>query len=131
MSYLKDLQEKYSNHPNRVNIEDLKPGDFFVVIHDGKLCDSHHWSPERVWRCTNPPKIGDYSSSVFATCVSMANHVSALQVTCIYLWFDKGAVLLKLPKKQQTIYRRFYDSIQKNNDVHELGWSDWYREKGK
>ena len=131
MHYIKEYMEKYADHPNLVKVQDLKVGDFFVIIHDGEYINSRHHSTDKVWRCSNSPSLGEYRSSVFATCVSMANHVSALQTSCIYLWFGKDATLLKLPKKQQTIYRRFYNDIQKNDDVHQLGWSDWGRNSRK
>lgn len=129
-SMIPDYLKEYVDHPNRVKLEDLKPGDFFVCIHnDRRPFDEYnrHMGFERVWRVSGAPKIGEYSSSLFALNVSMANHVVGLQTTCIYLWFGKDPIIIKLPKKQQTIYRKFFNSIEKNDDVHKLGWSDWRR----
>lgn len=131
MSRIPDYLKEFVDHPNRVKLEDLKVGDFFVCIHNDRFGfdDSRrHVSFEDVWRCSDAvKKNGEYSNSMFVLNVSMARHVLALQTTFIYMFFGIDPIIIKLPKKQQTIYRNFFNSIQKNEDVHKLGWSEWRR----
>lgn len=125
-----DYLKEYEDHPNRVKLEDLKEGDFFVCIYNDRS-DSRA-SFDQVWRCSDKVKEhSEWSRSLFALNVSMANHVVALNTTFIYLWFGKDPIIIKLPPKQQTIYRRFFNSVRENEDVHKLGWSEWRRKLKK
>lgn len=126
-----DYQKKFETHPNRVLLKDLKAGDFFVII-DHNLYDkpSYATNSETVWKCENSPKFDEevnYRTSVFCTTVSLSREKIGYQVTCIYNWFGQDAILIKLPKRQQTIYRHFFKAIQDNDEVHQLGWTDWAR----
>ena len=124
------VYDSFKTHPNRVSLEDLKVGDFFIVLDTDRLEDQYRYNhrSERVWLCGDSvKKHNEYSFSVFGRCVSLASHVMGLQTCFQYLWFGKDPIIIKLPKKQQTIYRNFFRSIEKNEDVAELGWSEWYR----
>lgn len=125
------LYAEFEDHPNRVKLEDLKDGDFFVILDTDRFEDRYkNVSMEKVWRCSSEITYhSEWSRSIMGMCVSMARHVIGLQTSFQYLWFGKDPLIIKLPKKQQTIYRRFYDSLRKNEDVHELGWSEWRRNR--
>lgn len=129
MSRRPDFLKKWEKHPNRVKLEDLKPGDFFVIVDHDDWQRQHYGSSETIWRCSCIPKVENkYRNSLFCTHVGVSREYIGLQVTCIYNWFGPDPILIKLPKKQQTIYRALYKAVEANKETHELGWTDWSAE---
>lgn len=130
MSFQNEQKKKYDKHPNRVNLEQLQCGDFFIII------DNDRWEErfravnfDRPWRFEGPITYhSEYSRSAFATCIGMDRTSIAQERYGQYLWFGENPIIIKLPESQQAAWKQFYEAINYHSEAHKLRWSEWYRD---